>query len=1331
MGVHGLWQLVSPCARPIQLETLGGKRLAIDASIWLYQFQMAMRDRKTGDTLQGAHIMGTFRRIMKLLFHGVKPVFVFDGDAPMLKKRTIEKRRKRKEGAGRDLAKTAQELLAAQLRGVVAEKELNRCDSTPSHSCVTLTSLWLSRRKDVLTRANGDADTGDQIGEDAVYLEDLDQPSPVKAVRKDALRDEYALPNIDGPLEARAKAADPRIATEEELREFIEDLRPEDLDVNSSFFGNLPTEVKYEILGDLRIKTRQVNHRRVQQMRDFGTAVDFSRAQIDNLMERNLYTQRLLDVTDELGRAAIAIPTRVAGQRNREYILVKQDVGKGGGWVLGVKNLEAVSTEPITIDTTTDESVGTHTDTDEFEEVGVESSPEKNAGPPTPDLEARRIFALEAIRARYTAKQAVPAPLDPFLDQPLASPSRSKSSLFAANPPLAGEDDPILQQALYESAQQAADAPVIYHAGPSVYDSASHAPTASTSRAILPPPHPSSRDRGDETDDSMEYVEVPPAKNGKGKEKERAREVLVEENALGTDTEGSDAFEEVEVAAPVAAAAQASLPVPRPSSRRSSPVPSPVSTRPPSLPPPLPAAGTASRSIFDSVLPSDSDSETGASPVRRPRAVPPPQPPPSHCPPAFSRLSTTPDPFEEYETPPQAGKKPPAAIESRDFAFDGRPGASATTLSFNADPDFESTTSPVTSAASNSANSDFAPSSVLPAGFTPVGRISPAPTDVPAPLPPLQKAVESIEAQEAAVLPAVLELTALASQPRSPPTPTSRSKHAAGDRSSAPFQSPENRPLRPTNSPAALRPFLNRTASRGENTSAADVGGAAEQVTQQDKGSEPEEFFSDWSRSPSIPAGRRSSGNALFLPETEYDSEAEAEEAAQALRNEEAAFVDVMAELRNERLENMRAEAERDVAKLTAQKNVEQRNADGVTRHMATDIKEMLILFGIPYIDAPQEAEAECASLLTRNLVDGIVTDDSDVFLFGGSRIYRNMFNESKYVECYLSADLEREIGLDRQKLVRLAHLLGSDYTDGLAGVGPVQGMELLEEFPGDEGLNRFKDWWEMVQTGKDKTATSSKWKKKFRTGHKKLIIDARWPSAEVTAAYFRPTVQESDEAFTWTGIDLDGLRFYLARTLGWDQGKTDSYLLPLLKREQERKDGKLTGQAQLTDFFDTSAGYQPFSRKKQPKFASKRLQNVVQNWKAKAAGPQNKIEELEAEEASVAEEELPAQKGKKKAKAPKAAPKPKKKAAPRKKSTQASRKRDAQTQRDARAAANGGVYSSDEDLRSDCEKEQEEGEGAEGQGRGKGKGRTRTQPARKKRKTAEKRVVESEVEEE
>lgn len=141
----------------------------------------------------------------------------------------------------------------------------------------------------------------------------------------------------------------------------------------------------------------------------------------------------------------------------------------------------------------------------------------------------------------------------------------------------------------------------------------------------------------------------------------------------------------------------------------------------------------------------------------------------------------------------------------------------------------------------------------------------------------------------------------------------------------------------------------------------------------------------------------------------------------------------------------------------------------------------MLRLFGIPYITAPMEAEAQCAELLTLGLVNGIITDDSDVFLFGGLRVLKNMFNQSKTVECFLLPDLERELGLDREKLIRLAYLLGSDYTDGLPGVGPVVAMELLTEFPGLDGLREFRDWWRKVQSGKDVSEDNkSKFRKRF-----------------------------------------------------------------------------------------------------------------------------------------------------------------------------------------------------------------------------------------------------------
>lgn len=71
-----------------RLETMEGKALAIDSSIWIYQFQATMRDRE-GKALVNAHVLGFLRRICKLLFYGIKPVFVFDGGAPALKRNTI------------------------------------------------------------------------------------------------------------------------------------------------------------------------------------------------------------------------------------------------------------------------------------------------------------------------------------------------------------------------------------------------------------------------------------------------------------------------------------------------------------------------------------------------------------------------------------------------------------------------------------------------------------------------------------------------------------------------------------------------------------------------------------------------------------------------------------------------------------------------------------------------------------------------------------------------------------------------------------------------------------------------------------------------------------------------------------------------------------------------------------------------------------------------------------------------------------------------------------------------------------------------------------------
>lgn len=58
-------------------------------------------------------------------------------------------------------------------------------------------------------------------------------------------------------------------------------------------------------------------------------------------------------------------------------------------------------------------------------------------------------------------------------------------------------------------------------------------------------------------------------------------------------------------------------------------------------------------------------------------------------------------------------------------------------------------------------------------------------------------------------------------------------------------------------------------------------------------------------------------------------------------------------------------------------------------------------MFGLPYIIAPMEAEAQCAYMELEKLVDGVVTDDSDVLLFGARSVFKNIFDDRKYVETY------------------------------------------------------------------------------------------------------------------------------------------------------------------------------------------------------------------------------------------------------------------------------------------------------------------------------------------
>ena len=222
---------------------------------------------------------------------------------------------------------------------------------------------------------------------------------------------------------------------------------------------------------------------------------------------------------------------------------------------------------------------------------------------------------------------------------------------------------------------------------------------------------------------------------------------------------------------------------------------------------------------------------------------------------------------------------------------------------------------------------------------------------------------------------------------------------------------------------------------------------------------------------------------------------------------------------------------EQNDAQWTAERNRRERDAEAISDEMLMEVKQLLQLFGIPYMVAPAEAESQCVALERLGMVSGIVTDDSDAFVFGGKVIYKNIFEEQKYTEVYNTADAEREMRLDQNSMVALAMLLGSDYTGGVKGVGIVNAMEILNTFDVSRdlksGLTAFRSWLDgfdppaLVDNEAEidpEKVKISKFHLKHRTARTRWIVPTNFPADNVIKSYVDPVVDKSTDRFSWGG---------------------------------------------------------------------------------------------------------------------------------------------------------------------------------------------------------------------
>jgi flap endonuclease-1 len=167
------------------------------------------------------------------------------------------------------------------------------------------------------------------------------------------------------------------------------------------------------------------------------------------------------------------------------------------------------------------------------------------------------------------------------------------------------------------------------------------------------------------------------------------------------------------------------------------------------------------------------------------------------------------------------------------------------------------------------------------------------------------------------------------------------------------------------------------------------------------------------------------------------------------------------AELERRRAIRQRYEAERDEALRAGDLNAAYSKStmtSRLTREMVGEARELLRMLGIPTLQAPSEGEAQAAHMARANVVWAAASKDYDSLLFGAPRVLRFLtisgkeFLPSQGVARPIQPeliDLEQlltALAITRAQLVDLSILVGTDFNDGVKGIGPKKALKLVRE---------------------------------------------------------------------------------------------------------------------------------------------------------------------------------------------------------------------------------------------------------------------------------------------
>lgn len=129
-----------------------------------------------------------------------------------------------------------------------------------------------------------------------------------------------------------------------------------------------------------------------------------------------------------------------------------------------------------------------------------------------------------------------------------------------------------------------------------------------------------------------------------------------------------------------------------------------------------------------------------------------------------------------------------------------------------------------------------------------------------------------------------------------------------------------------------------------------------------------------------------------------------------------------------------------------------------LTHEMTEESKLLIEAMGLPVIQAPGDGEAQAAVMVQEGLAHATASQDYDALMFGSPVLVRNLSitgrrkvpRQNRYImvepeEINLEQTLQ-SLEIDRAGLIFIGLLTGTDFNEGIKGVGPKTGLKIARQ---------------------------------------------------------------------------------------------------------------------------------------------------------------------------------------------------------------------------------------------------------------------------------------------